>query len=335
MIPLLFIHINPADKISEILHTTNCFDGRLVTIITLFNEDKSNSVISNGIPVVLTSYNNLHFEMRKQLDLIRKQYSDAEFITIYEDREILAYDRVNQFTFSSEKHLNSFSILEDIESPVSPLRKKIMVQIVGNSLNDPEPLLWVIPKNALDLLSIEKDSFSYFPLSWLHLCKIKKIPIQITSAKDIGTDTIRKFKFNSFVLCIYALDVFIRYSFSAIVAMLVDNLVFWAVNKLGVSYLLSLVSGRIISTALNYFLLRTKVFKEKEKNYKSLFRYLLLVLFSGSIVWGTISYVSRKWSIEPVVIKMCIELLMFIFNYFMSKYFVFKSNSDSKMVEKK
>ena len=102
-----------------------------------------------------------------------------------------------------------------------------------------------------------------------------------------------------------------------------DNLVFFVLHKLNVANLPALAVSRLVSVIINYLLLRYAVYQEPGKGNKSFFRYILLVLFSSTNVYLLLELFSKSFPESVPLIKIMIEIVMFFFNFFVSKTLVF------------
>ena len=117
--------------------------------------------------------------------------------------------------------------------------------------------------------------------------------------------------------------VFIKYLFVAGFSFLLDISLFTLFNYGLKNIILSTILARIISSFINYLLNKDKVFKSSEKN--ALFKYYLLVIVQMLVSATLVDKVYNMVSINPTIIKVPIELFLFLCNYFMQKYYIFKT----------
>ena len=116
---------------------------------------------------------------------------------------------------------------------------------------------------------------------------------------------------------------YIKYAGAGLIASAADNLTYFLLNHFSVPDSWALICARIISLIVNYVLLHFAVFRQGRRN-DSFLRYILLVIFSTSIVYFLLQWLEPKLpQINPVFIKMGIELLMNFFNYAAARFFVF------------
>ena len=122
---------------------------------------------------------------------------------------------------------------------------------------------------------------------------------------------------------------YLKYAGAGIIASAADNLTFFIMNHLGVADTWALVGARVVSLIVNYFLLKFAVFQQGRRR-DSFFRYVLLVIFSTTIVYFLMQWLEPKLpGVDPVILKMGIEFTMNFFNYAITRFIVF----DNKKAE--
>ena len=118
---------------------------------------------------------------------------------------------------------------------------------------------------------------------------------------------------------------FIKYFLVSGLSFLIDITLFTIFNKIFKSIILGTIISRIISSFINYLLNRNKVFKSSEKN--TLYKYYLLVLIQMLVSATLVDKLYTLVSINPTIIKVPVELLLFLCNYIIQKYYIFKTSS--------
>ena len=94
-----------------------------------------------------------------------------------------------------------------------------------------------------------------------------------------------------------------------------------------------LISGylaRVISSIINYLINKYLVFNSKKSKGKTMFGYFTLVVINITISNILVSLINRNMGINATVIKVVIDSLIFVGNFFIQKYIIFKNNNDSK-----
>ncbi|MBR6088861.1 MAG: GtrA family protein [Anaerolineaceae bacterium] len=116
---------------------------------------------------------------------------------------------------------------------------------------------------------------------------------------------------------------YLKFAGAGLIASAADNLTYFILNHLGIADSWALIAARIVSLIVNYFLLKTAVFR-KEKRADSFPRYILLVIFSTTVIYFLMQWLEPLLpGIDPVFIKMALEFIMNFFNYAVTRFFVF------------
>ena len=124
---------------------------------------------------------------------------------------------------------------------------------------------------------------------------------------------------------------FIKYFLVSGLSFLIDITLFTIFNKIFKSIILGTIISRIISSFINYLLNRNvpqtylRFFKSSEKN--TLYKYYLLVLIQMLVSATLVDKLYTLVSINPTIIKVPVELLLFLCNYIIQKYYIFKTSS--------
>ncbi len=131
------------------------------------------------------------------------------------------------------------------------------------------------------------------------------------------------------------LKVFLMYLISAGISFILDLVLFTLFSRMlnltigDYSILIATIIARIISSFINYLLNRNKVFKSKSKNLydpSSLIKYYILVvinLFTSAIL---VFLIHKVIIINPTIIKIPVDIVLFVINFFIQKRFIFKGS---------
>ena len=122
---------------------------------------------------------------------------------------------------------------------------------------------------------------------------------------------------------------YLKYSAAGLIASGADNLTYFLVNHAGISDAYALVAARVVSLIVNFILLRFAVFQQGRRR-DSFMRYILLVIFSTTIVYFLLKWLRPLIPVNPTFVKMGIEFAMNFFNYAVARFFVF---DDKKRAE--
>lgn len=91
--------------------------------------------------------------------------------------------------------------------------------------------------------------------------------------------------------------------------------------------LLSSYVARAISSVVNYIVNKKYVFKnEKKRNYKAFIEYFLLVIINITISGLLVTKVYNYIHLNATFIKVIIDYIIFIINYFLQKLVIFRKN---------
>lgn len=89
--------------------------------------------------------------------------------------------------------------------------------------------------------------------------------------------------------------------------------------------LLASYVARVISSVVNYIVNKKYVFKnEKKRNYKAFIEYFLLVIINITISGLLVTKVYNYIHLNATFIKVIIDSIIFIINYFLQKLVIFK-----------
>lgn len=94
-------------------------------------------------------------------------------------------------------------------------------------------------------------------------------------------------------------------------------------NRFADAILLSSYVARAISSVVNYIVNKKYVFKMK-RNYKAFIEYFLLVIINITISGLLVTKVYNYIHLNATFIKVIIDSIIFIINYFLQKLVIFK-----------
>ena len=115
---------------------------------------------------------------------------------------------------------------------------------------------------------------------------------------------------------------YLKYSAAGLIASAADNLTYFLLNRMGITDVPALIAARVVSLIVNFILLEFAVFQQGRRR-DSFPRYILLVVFSTTIVYFLLKVLRPLIPVNPTFIKMGIEFIMNFFNYAAARFFVF------------
>ena len=123
----------------------------------------------------------------------------------------------------------------------------------------------------------------------------------------------------------------ITYLVSSLLSFVVDLLAFSIVlyflkDKFSESILISSYIARSISSIFNYVVNKKLVFKNNvKKNFKAFIEYFVLVIINITISGTLVTKIYKYIHYNATIIKALVDGLIFIVNYFLQKYVIFKN----------
>ncbi len=123
----------------------------------------------------------------------------------------------------------------------------------------------------------------------------------------------------------------ITYLVSSLLSFVVDLLAFSIVlyflkDKFSESILISSYIARSISSIFNYVVNKKLVFKNNvKKNFKAFIEYFVLVIVNITISGTLVTKIYKYIHYNATFIKALVDGLIFIVNYFLQKYVIFKN----------
>ncbi len=124
--------------------------------------------------------------------------------------------------------------------------------------------------------------------------------------------------------------VFVRYCGSALLAALVDTLVFSAAYGRHGDLAASQAAGRMVSICVTFLLLRSVVFRSDAGPWTALARYIALVAFSGTVSFGLIEILRSHAQVPVVAAKLLVEGLLFPGNFAIQRQFIFTRTGEDR-----
>lgn len=122
-------------------------------------------------------------------------------------------------------------------------------------------------------------------------------------------------------------EMFIKYILVAGISFLIDIVLFTIFNKIfnfNFKIILATILARVVSSFVNYLLNRDKVFKSDENKIKTAVKYYILVVIQMFVSAFLVDNLYKLININATLIKVPVELFLFICNYIIQKVFIFK-----------
>jgi len=244
-------------------------------------------------------------------------------------------DDIANLIQSTQKDLTGFYIgVRSFGSEV-PLRsrfgniltKYIFRFLIGLKLSDTQSGLRAIPLKAIPELLREKGEAYEFELSMLILIKRKRIPVHEVPIGTVYLNKNESSKFNPFIDSMKIYFVFFRFILSSLSITIVDFAVFIAAFNVTASILGSLITARIVSSLINFFVNLKFVFRRSQNVLASALKYYLLVGFIALLSYLLILLMSGN-GIGVVPSKIIAETILFFVSFTLQRDFVFNNVKD-------
>lgn len=133
---------------------------------------------------------------------------------------------------------------------------------------------------------------------------------------------------------------FIKYIFSAGISFLIDLTLFTIFNLIfkniieEYAIIIATILARIISSFINYHINRNAVFKQTSDGNKidknSFTKYVALVIIQMLVSSFSVNALYKLTKFNETLIKIPVECVLFLVNYFVQKVFIFKNEKEAK-----
>ncbi|MEO8595270.1 MAG: glycosyltransferase [Candidatus Solibacter sp.] len=204
------------------------------------------------------------------------------------------------------------------------LTRRLMAALIGTKLQDTQTGLRGIPAElAARLLRLEARGYE-FELEMLIEARQSGVPVIEVPIRTIYEPGNQSSHFNPLLDSMKIYFVLLRFSSAGLLAALLDNLIFYLIWKRTGYILGAQVVARVVSVAVNYSMVRSRVFASREGHQVLLPKYLLLVVASGTASYLGIRFATARLHVTAMPAKIFIETLLFFVNFAIQRMFIFK-----------
>ena len=191
----------------------------------------------------------------------------------------------------------------------------------GTYLEDTQTGLRGIPKKYFDLaLNIEGERFEY-EMNFLQYVCAEKIDLELVQIETIYEKRIRNFRILKDSYIIY--KDFLKNIISSMISAIIDILFFLFFVYIRIPIFYSNVVARIISGIFDFNINKKWVFKENHKNDRiKLYKYSVLFIVQ-MILNSIIVTIFSNYMENLLILKILINLLIYIINFFVKKIYIF------------
>lgn len=129
--------------------------------------------------------------------------------------------------------------------------------------------------------------------------------------------------------------VFIKYIISAGISFGLDILLFTIFNILfknisSFSIIIATILARVISSCINFLINKNVVFNFKNNNITILIKYFGLVITQMFVSSFSVFYLYKLTSFNETIIKIFVDIVLFVINFFVQKKFIFNDKEEKK-----
>lgn len=203
-------------------------------------------------------------------------------------------NNITKFVFKTFVHLN----ISDTQTGLRGLNRNLMINFLGTSGERYEYETKVLIKCK------QKD------------IKIVEVPIETIYINNNETS-----HFNPIKDSIKIYRLFTKYIITSISSFIIDILSFMSIYILSKNILLSTIVARILSSLWNYNINSTFVFNKK--SIRSTIMYYILASIIMLISGLSVTYLSRISNVPVLVLKIFVDLVLFIITYNLQKNVIF------------
>jgi putative flippase GtrA len=219
----------------------------------------------------------------------------------------------------------------------TPLRSRLGNQVTcqlfrllhGIALTDTQTGLRGIPRDlATKLLRLETRGYD-FELDMLILARYSRIPIGQIPIRTIYLDGNLSSHFNPVLDSMRIYFLLLRFSAASAITAVIDNAVFFVVYGVREETLTAQVVARSVALIVNFQLNRRMVFHADSAGGSLWFKYVAVVIASGSLSYAVLSLLVSAFGWNVVPAKLTAEAILFLFNFAFLRDFVFTQTSSS------
>ena len=120
---------------------------------------------------------------------------------------------------------------------------------------------------------------------------------------------------------------FIKYIFFAITSFLLDICLFKIIYIVSNNIIIASYLARLVSSVYNYLVNKKIVFSYNKKKDNSFIKYFALAVLNITLSGVLVSFVYDKMCFDVTLIKISIDTLIFVINYFIQKILIFKNET--------
>ena len=204
------------------------------------------------------------------------------------------------------------------------ISRKVYKWACGIDVSDTQTGLRGLPFSFLEIAAkCDGEKYEYETNMLLDI-KSNKVEMREVTIKTVYENNNESSHFNPVRDSIRIYSIILKYSFSSLFSALIDYIIFIIAHACGAKIMAATYIARACSCLVNFTLNKKVVFKGQGKVGVQLAKYLILVVISGTISGWTVTNIAAILPmIAPVIIKVPVEIILYIFNYAVQRAFIF------------
>ena len=251
-------------------------------------------------------------------------------ITADADGQHLPQDIIKTLQMQSQQPNNLILGVRSFDKNV-PLRSKfgnyltkwLLSIILFKKITDSQTGLRGISLSFMKYLLAVPGSKYEFELNMLLNTKKYSINILEIPINTVYIENNKSSHFNPIVDSMKIYFMMLRFVVSSVSSFLLDYFLFVVLFYGCKNFLIAFVFSRLVSLGFNYYINKNIVFKQSKKSIALIFKYISLVIINFIIVYFLINYLQKHYNINIPTIKIVLELLLFLINFYIQKKFIF------------
>ena len=207
------------------------------------------------------------------------------------------------------------------------ITKGVFYLLMGKYLSDTQTGLRGIPVSFMPLLlHLEGEGYEY-EMNMLIATKTRGLSVIEERISTVYIEKNRSSHFNPLLDSMKIYFLLLRFSFSSLLASMLDIILFSLCFKLTSNILISIFLGRYtIGTLVNFVINRNYVFHYKEHLRRTIIRYYLFATVMGTGAFLLIRVVTEQLSVGVIVAKIVVEMFLFIISFTVQRDFIFAAD---------
>ena len=206
------------------------------------------------------------------------------------------------------------------------ISRKVYKWACGIDVSDTQTGLRGLPYSFLEIAAkCDGEKYEYETNMLLDI-KSNNVPMKEVTIQTVYENNNESSHFNPVRDSIRIYSIILKYSFSSLFSALIDYIIFIIAHACGAKIMAATYIARACSCLVNFTLNKKMVFKGEGKVSVQLAKYLVLVVISGTISGWAVTNLSQLLPmIAPVIIKVPVEVILYIFNYAVQRAFIFNN----------